>query len=58
MSDTDRSVIDDDEHTDPEQPDIGKPVDLSDPIPDDDDLDVGDLDELVDALVDAAPEVD
>jgi len=38
-------VIDDPEHTDPDQPDIGKPIDLSDPIPED--LDVGNLDELV-----------
>jgi hypothetical protein len=38
-------VIDDDEHTDPDQPDIGKAIDLSEPI--DDDLDVGDLEDLL-----------
>lgn len=40
-------VIDDDEHTDQNQRDIGKQIDLSDPIPEDEYLDVGNLDELV-----------
>ncbi len=48
MSDTKKTdhVIDDDEHTDPDQPDIGKPLDDDgDGIPDD--LDVGDLEDLL-----------
>jgi hypothetical protein len=45
MPDPTHDVIDDEEHADPDQPDIGK-LDLDgDGIPDD--LDVGDLDELV-----------
>lgn len=44
-------VIDDAEHTDPDQPDIGKPLDLSgEEVPADEYLDVGDLDDLVDAV--------
>lgn len=41
----DTDVIDDPMHTDPRQPDIGEPIDLSDPIRWN--LDNGNLDELV-----------